>query len=90
MISSDYHVIFCPGVSLFVDAGVRREVERWLSGQGSTGGNETLDVVSIYDEEVTLVRGMVITIASSTPKSRRLDREHGKLLQEEIPLEDRA
>ncbi len=86
MISSDFHVVFCPGVSIYVDTEVRREVEFWLA---DTSGGPTREVVDLYGEDITLIRDMVIAVASSTSVGRRRDREHSKQMREEIPMEDR-
>jgi len=69
-----------------IDDDARREIELWLQH----APNPALDVVTIYGEEVTLVRGMVVSIHSTTPESRRLDREHARAIQEEVPIEERG
>lgn len=82
----DFHVVCMAGVSLHIDAPTRREVERWL---GDADFGLTLDVMSLYGEDVTLIRDRVQTVYSTTAESRRRDREHARLLRDEVPVEER-
>ncbi len=87
----DYHCIAVSGMAFafHVDSDVRREVEHWLARREEDGPYPTLDIVTIYGEDVTLVRAHILNLYSSTTESRRLDREQVKALREEQPVEER-
>lgn len=86
---SAFHCVTVVGLawSYHVDAEARREVELWLR---DADGPPTLDVMTIYGEDVTLVRGFVASLHSTSPLTRKLDRELAKAINDEIPIEERG
>jgi hypothetical protein len=78
------------GFTFWIDADARREVERWLRGAGPFDGDNTLDVVTIHGEDLTLIHGKVVGIWSSTVQSRASERNMNRQLEDEVPVSERG
>lgn len=85
--STSFHVVWADGVRHDVDKETRSEIESWLR-LGEDGG-QLLVFDTIHGEEVTVRRSFVTSLWSSTPETRARAREHQKLIDEEVPVEDR-
>jgi hypothetical protein len=68
-----YHILWVAGRCHFIDDGTRKEIESRLSDNPGKCEHVTID--TIVGCEVTLVLYSVTSIESSTPESRRRDRE---------------
>lgn len=80
-----YHGIWMGRIHIVVDGDTRKEVESWLRDTGHDGDPPapTLEIIDLYGEEVTLVRGAPYLLSSSSPEGRARDRIHDTALEAE-------
>ena len=83
---TEFHTVqLTTGTVPYVDDGTRREIEAWIE----RGDAPTLTVDDVFGSNNLLIRGHLVSIWSSTPEQRARDREHRKMLRDEVPIEER-
>jgi hypothetical protein len=86
----DYHCVFTfAGVFIEVDGDTRKEIEAWQRLEDDDTRRHALTIETIHGEEATLYRGCIAAILESSSESRRRYRDHSKLIQDEVPVEER-